>query len=107
MEPANTSRPAYDAGTLASDIEREINQHLAAEQRGILLESAPPPPRVRIGLKRLASGEWQPDWAVESFDDDPATPDGMERIERRLLMVDSIVRDCIHVIATRDAEGRP
>lgn len=41
-------------------------------------------PRVRVNVKRLANGAWQPDITVESYDADPLTAEGRDRIGRRL-----------------------
>jgi hypothetical protein len=48
------------------------------------IDTASQPPRVRINVKQLASGKWQPEITVESYDADPDTPEGRDLLFRRL-----------------------
>jgi len=48
-------------------------------------------PRVRTNVKRLANGQWQPDITVESFDADPLTQEGRDRIQERLEQTMAVV----------------
>jgi hypothetical protein len=48
------------------------------------IDTAPQPPRVRVNVKQLASGKWQPEITIESYDADPDTPEGRESLFRRL-----------------------
>ena len=48
------------------------------------IDTAPQPPRVRVNVKQLASGKWQPEITVESYDADPDTPEGRDMLFRRL-----------------------
>jgi len=58
------------------------------------------PPRVRVNVKQLASLKWQADITVESFDADPLTADGRDRIHERLWMA---MNEVDLVIASREA----
>lgn len=58
-------------------------------------EHEPIMPRTRINMKRLANGEWQPDYTCESFDADPLTDEGRHRIRARMMAIQAIVDDLI------------
>lgn len=68
------------------------------------VDPGPPPPRIRISMKRLASGAWQPEFTVESFDADPTTDEGYDLIKRRLEDTASLIRERIALFARIDAE---
>ncbi len=73
---SNPDRPAYDAHLRTPPV--IVTQTPATRVWDAV------PPRVRVNVKRLATGQWQPDITVESFDADPLTNDGRRLILGRL-----------------------
>jgi hypothetical protein len=81
--------------TSPDDLRAAIQSHRANPDRFDLI-----PPRVRTNVKQLATGKWQPEITVESFDADPLTAEGRDRIHERLWMA---MNEVDLVIASREA----
>ncbi len=84
---SNPDRPAYDAHLRTPPV--IVTQTPATRVWDAV------PPRVRVNVKRLATGQWQPDITIESFDADPLTHDGrrlmLDRLQNAKALVDTAI----------------